>query len=77
MPVGVDNLIMAGRCIGVEREALGVVRVMGPCLAMGECAGIASRLALNNNVSYRDVDIVALKSRIHECGGYTELDQIH
>lgn len=47
IPKGIDNLIIAGRCIGVEREVLGVVRVMGPCIAMGESAGIASALALN------------------------------
>lgn len=76
LPVGVDNLIMAGRCIGVEREVLGVVRVMGPCLAMGECAGIASKLALQDNISYRDVNIAALKKRIHECGGITEREQV-
>lgn len=76
LPLGIDNLIMAGRCIGVEREALGVVRVMGPCLVMGECAGIASKLALQNNASYRDVNVKALKSRIHECGGLTEREQI-
>lgn len=76
LPKGVDNLIMVGRCIGVEREALGVVRVMGPCLAMGECAGIASKLALQDNISYKDVNIAALKKRIHACGGITEREQV-
>lgn len=76
LPVGIDNVIIAGRCIGVEREVLGVVRVMAPCIAMGECAGIASKLAAENNISYRDVNIQALKNKISKYGGITEIEQI-
>lgn len=33
------NLMAAGRCIDAEGQALGPVRVMAPCMAMGEAAG--------------------------------------
>lgn len=33
------NLLCAGRCISVTREALGATRVMGTCMALGEAAG--------------------------------------
>jgi hypothetical protein len=33
------NLLCAGRCISVTREALGSTRVMGTCMALGEAAG--------------------------------------
>jgi FAD dependent oxidoreductase len=39
MVKGVGNLLTAGRCISVTREALGSTRVMGACMALGEQAG--------------------------------------
>lgn len=73
LPVGMDNLIMAGRCISCEREVLGPVRVMGPCLAMGEAAGIAARSALTCG-GFRGVDVAALQARIREHGGITHME---
>jgi FAD dependent oxidoreductase len=39
---GCGNLLTAGRCISVTREALGSTRVMGTCMALGEQAGRAA-----------------------------------
>lgn len=39
---GITNLLTAGRCISVSREALGSTRVMGACMALGEQAGKAA-----------------------------------
>lgn len=39
---GIDNLLTAGRCISATREALGSVRVMGTCMALGDQAGKAA-----------------------------------
>ncbi len=77
LPKSVDNLIVAGRCVSVEREVLGVVRVMGPCIAMGEAAGIASTLALENGACYKNIDIRELQNRIHTHKGLTEPTQIY
>lgn len=74
LPVGMDNLIMAGRCISCEREVLGPVRVMGPCLAMGECAGIAAKLALDGGCGFRGVDVAKLQAKIEAYGGITRME---
>lgn len=74
LPRKTENLIAVGRCIGCEREVLGVVRVMGPCIAMGEAAGIAAAIAPNG--AYGSVDVKALKQKIKEYGGVTDADQI-
>ena len=76
LPVGIPNLIAVGRCIGVEREALGVVRVMGPCLAMGECAGVAAGLAVAADLPFDAVDVTALRQKICDHGGMVDRAQV-
>lgn len=76
LPLGLTNLITAGRCISVEREVLGPVRVMGPCIAMGEAAGIAAALALRNSTTFDKVDVDALRRRIVEYGGFVDRAQV-
>ncbi len=76
LPIGVSNLIAVGRCIGVEREALGVVRVMGPCLAMGEAAGIAAALAARDGIPFDAVSVPQLREKICACGGMVDRTQV-
>ena len=76
VPKGVDNLLVAGRCIGVERDVSGVMRVMGVCIAIGEAAGIASALSLEKDCSFREVNTDALRSEIRRHGGITDVEQI-
>ncbi|MBI4847357.1 MAG: FAD-dependent oxidoreductase [Nitrospirae bacterium] len=45
---GIDNLLIAGRCISVTHEALGSTRVMGTCISLGEQAGLAAAFKVNN-----------------------------
>lgn len=69
LPKGIDNLITAGRCISVERPVLGPVRVMAPCIAMGEATGYATRIAIDGSFAYRNVDVMKLRDKIVEKGG--------
>lgn len=75
LPQGADNLIAVGRCVSVEREALGPVRVMGPCIAMGTAAGIATKQAMELSGSYGKVDVEALREKIVSYGGYVDRSQ--
>jgi hypothetical protein len=45
---GIRNLLTAGRCISVTREALGSTRVMGTSMALGEQAGRAAAYWVKN-----------------------------
>jgi hypothetical protein len=51
----VPNLFMAGRCISVNHEALGTVRVMRTCGMMGEVVGKAAYLCRLHNTTPRNV----------------------
>jgi len=39
---GLDNLLIAGRCISVTHDAYGSTRVIGACIPTGEAAGVAA-----------------------------------
>jgi len=42
---GAPNLLVAGRCISADHHAMGAIRVMATCMAMGEAAGAAAAMA--------------------------------
>lgn len=62
IPKGADNLIAAGRCIGADGQALGPVRIMSTCMALGEAAGTAAKFKIESGVPFRDVDVAALRA---------------
>jgi hypothetical protein len=51
----VENLFMAGRCISVDHQALGTVRVMKTCGMMGEVVGKAASVAIKHGTNPRGV----------------------
>jgi len=63
-PADGDNVVAAGRCIDADLAALSSVRVMGPCIAMGAAAAHALDLAGSGSV--HQIDIAALKRRVHD-----------
>lgn len=76
VPKGVDNVIVAGRCISTERQALGPTRVMGPCIATGTAAGVASAMALSEKRALRDLDVCALRARLRTLGGLLNREDV-
>ncbi|MBN2210051.1 MAG: FAD-dependent oxidoreductase [Sedimentisphaerales bacterium] len=64
VPQPIGNLICPGRAVSVERDALGPVRVMAPCMAMGEAAGEAAVQVVRRNIDFRDVDIPQLREQL-------------
>jgi hypothetical protein len=64
------NLLTAGRCISVSRVGLGIIRLMAPCFAIGEGAGVAASLAVKENKSLRDIDIKKVQQILKDEGAY-------
>jgi glycine/D-amino acid oxidase-like deaminating enzyme len=68
LPRPVTNLICPGRAVSVERDVLGPLRVMAPCMAMGEAAGAAAAQAVNRGCSFREVDTLSLRTELGKRG---------
>ena len=51
----IGNLFMAGRCVSVDRRALGTTRVMRTCGMMGEVVGKAAWIATTQDTTPRGV----------------------
>ena len=68
LPIGCDNLIVAGKTISCESQAAGGLRCMPCAMAMGQAAGIAANMAVANCVSVGEIDIEELQSTLVEQG---------
>jgi len=44
------------------------MRVMGPCMAIGEAAGIAAAMAAGASAQPRQLDVEALRKRLTDVG---------
>jgi hypothetical protein len=66
VPLKVDNLLVAGRCLSATSEAAGAVRVMPPVMAMGQAAGTAAALCLKTGTTPRTLDTANLVARLKE-----------
>lgn len=70
IPQRVKNLIVAGRCISTTHEAMSAIRVMAPCMAMGEAAGRAAKLSVRSGVPVSEIDVKKLQNELFSKGAY-------
>jgi hypothetical protein len=75
LPRPLRNLIVAGRCLSVERHVLGPLREQAVCMAMGEAAGVAAGLALGAGRNFHTVDTDALREELRRRGAIVDYDE--
>lgn len=68
LPKGIDGLLVAGRCISGTHRAHASYRVMTPCMAMGEAAGVAAALAASRGVAPRAIAPAAIRAELAKRG---------
>ncbi len=68
LPRGLDNLIVAGRCISVDHRVHHATKEIPPCMATGEAAGTAAAIATQSGKGLRTVDVASLQARLREQG---------
>lgn len=68
VPQRLNGLLLAGRSISVDSYVFASVRVMGPCIAIGEAAGAAASLGIDTDTDMRNVDVDALRNLLKSHG---------
>lgn len=68
LPQNVENLLVAGRCISAEEEAMGQLRLWPVCSITGQAAGTAAALSLKEGVVPRKLDVSLLQKELVEQG---------
>lgn len=62
LPRGIENLLVAGRCVSADFIAQGCTRSEGACMLTGQATGTAAALAIRRGVGPRAIDIRELQS---------------
>jgi len=68
IPLGVDHLMVAGRCISSDRLAMSALRIQATCMGTGQAAGAAAALAAKSGITPKKVDIAEVKSVLKKHG---------
>lgn len=75
IPKGSRNIVAAGRCIAADGQALGPVRIMSTCMAIGQAAGLAAKMAVEGRTSFKDIDVQQLREKIRAAGGIVDIPE--
>lgn len=59
-----ENVIVAGRCLSAEHQALASARVTAQCFEYGHAAGVATLASLDSGTAYRDLDVRDIQDRM-------------
>jgi hypothetical protein len=73
VPLGLDNVLVAGRCFSATHDAHASVRSMAQCMAMGQAAGTAAALCVARKQSPRNLDTSRLQQRLRDAGATLSL----
>ena len=68
LPLGIEGLLVAGRCFSATHDAHASARSMATCMAMGQAAGTAAALAAELGIVPRAVPAATVRTRLLEDG---------
>jgi hypothetical protein len=72
LPLGVEGLLVAGRCFSATHDAHASARSMATCMAMGQAAGTAAVVAAAGGTVPRAVPVGVLRERLALDGALLE-----
>mmetsp|Transcript_41907 Transcript_41907/g.96970 ORF Transcript_41907/g.96970 Transcript_41907/m.96970 type:complete len:556 (+) Transcript_41907:120-1787(+) len=68
VPIGVDNLLVAGRCVAGDKVSHAAARNMMCCTVTGQGAGVAAAMSIKQGRSTGDVDIKGVQAELERQG---------
>ena len=68
LPRGIEQILVAGRCISADHEAHARSRNMPACMATGQAAGVAAAIAVEEGVPVRKVSVAKVQAALRELG---------
>ncbi|HTU03480.1 MAG TPA: FAD-dependent oxidoreductase, partial [Candidatus Sulfotelmatobacter sp.] len=68
VPRGIQQLLVAGRCISVDHVAHGSTRNTPACAITGQAAGTAAAMSAEGGIPLRELPIGALQTRLRKAG---------
>lgn len=70
VPKTIEGLLVAGRCVSTSHDAQASLRVAGPCMALGQAAGVAAALSLRGNTQPSSVPIGDVQRTLIQQGAF-------
>ncbi|WP_018155185.1 FAD-dependent oxidoreductase [Demetria terragena] len=64
VPAVAEGIIIAGRSLSAQHEALASARVTAQCFEYGHAAGVAAHLSLEGDLAIRDLDVGAIQKQM-------------
>ncbi len=77
LPLKVEQLLVAGRCIAADHVAHARSRNMPACMATGQAAGIAAAIAVEQRRRVREVPVALIQEALRELGMPLHANQIN
>ena len=68
VPLKIDNLLVAGRCISAEFNAIAAVRVIAPSMSTGQAVAVAATLCSKDGSTPRELDGKLVRKTMIEQG---------
>lgn len=68
LPVEVDGLLTAGRCISATHVGMAAGKSMGNCVATGHAAGFAAALSVKRRIMPREVKVTEIQDALRRDG---------
>ena len=77
LPLGVEQLLVAGRCISADHDAHARSRNMPACMATGQAAGVAAAIAVEEGVPVRKVPVDKVQAALRAMGMPLHAEEVH
>jgi hypothetical protein len=68
VPLDLDNVVLAGRCISAQQAPFQSARSMAPAMAISQASGTAAALAALAGVPPASIQVTELQSRLERAG---------